>query len=219
MERAIQIAQCAASAYEDLGVEKFAKSGKTPDPAASFDEDRFAFGKAAIDVEFDNRTRPIVKKTVRRLLGAGDCDFEDIVQIAMMELIRSLKHYRVECTIETWTATVSANVVYKQLRRRGVEQRLFSREIVPEDVPISSKQEPVLREMVDRVMDHLRLIQPERAWAYLLHDVHGYSLEEIARISNATVAAVQSRLFRGRRELHERIAKDPDLAGGLDCLE
>lgn len=209
----------ALSACADLGIEEFARSGKTPATAASFGENPFAYGKAAIDVEFDNLTRPIVKKTVRRLLGAGDCDFEDIVQIAMMELIRSLKHFRGECTVETWTATVSANVVYKQLRHRSVEQRIFSHEIAPEDVPISSRQKPEQREMVERVMDHLRLIRPERAWAYLLHDVHGYSLDEIARLSNATVAAVQSRLFRGRRELHERIAKDPDLAGGLDCLE
>jgi RNA polymerase sigma-70 factor (ECF subfamily) len=73
--------------------------------------------------------------------------------------------------------------------------------------------------MVDQVMRHLADMVYERAWTFLLHDVHGYSLDEVANITGATVAAAQSRLVRGRREVHERIANDPDLAGGLDGLE
>jgi hypothetical protein len=41
----------------------------------------------------------------------------------------------------------------------------------------------------------------------------------MASITGTSAAAAQSRLVRGRRELHERVAADPDLAGGLDALE
>ena len=176
-------------------------------------------GNAGMAGSFYDRTRPTVERTVQRLLGSRDSDFDDLVQIAMIELLRSLDRYRGECSLDTWTSTVSANVVYKHIRRRGLERNIFARELAPEDVPHATHQRPVLRGLVDRVRQHLLQMVHERAWTFLLHDVHGYSLDEVASITGATVAAAQSRLVRGRHEIHERIANDPDLAGGLDVLE
>jgi RNA polymerase sigma-70 factor, ECF subfamily len=176
-------------------------------------------GNSAMAGAFYDRTRGMVARTVQRLLGASDSDFDDLVQVAMIELLRSLDRYRGECSLDTWTATISANIVYKHIRRRGLERHIFAREVAPEDVPQTAHQRPVLRGMVERVLHHLAQMAHERAWTFLLHDVHGYSLDEVAAITGATVAAAQSRLVRGRREVHERIANDPDLAGGLDARE
>jgi DNA-directed RNA polymerase specialized sigma24 family protein len=54
------------------------------------------------------------------------------------------------------------------------------------------------------------------AESFVLHDVLGHSLREVAHLTGASEAAVQSRLSRGRRRLHERIAGDPELAELLD---
>jgi RNA polymerase sigma-70 factor (ECF subfamily) len=167
---------------------------------------------------FHDRTRPVIERTVHRLLGSSDSDFDDLVQVAMIELIRSLGRFRGECSLDTWTTTVASNLVYKHLRRRGLERSLFARE-PPEDLPHSTHQQPVLRGLVDRVSEHLQQLSPDRAWAFLFHDVYGYSLEEIAAMTGVTVAAAQSRLVRGRKELHERIANDPELANGIDSVE
>ena len=176
-------------------------------------------GNSAMAGAFYDRTRGMVARTVQRLLGGSDSDFDDLVQVAMIELLRSLDRYRGECSLDTWAATISANIVYKHIRRRGLERHIFAREVAPEDVPQTAHQRPVLRGMVERVMHHLAQMAHERAWTFLLHDVHGFSLDEVAAITGATVAAAQSRLVRGRREVHERIANDPDLAGGLDARE
>jgi RNA polymerase sigma-70 factor (ECF subfamily) len=176
-------------------------------------------GNSALAGAFYDRTRPVVEKTVQRLLGGHDNDFEDLAQVSMIELLRSLERYRGECSLDTWAATVAGNAVYKHIRRRGLERSIFCRELDPEDVARSVRQQPMVRGMVARVVHHLGQISYERAWAFLMHDVYGYSLEEIASMSGTTVAATQSRLVRGRRELHARIAADPDLASGLDALE
>lgn len=167
---------------------------------------------------FHDRTRPAVEKTVARLLGVADSDREDVVQVAMLELLRSLNRYRGECSLDTWACTIAAHSVYKHLRRRGLERSLFAGEEPDMDAQ-RSHPKPVLRGMVQRVSQHLRDMVYDRAWTFLLHDVHGYSLEEVAALTGVSVAAAQSRLVRGRRDLHERIAADPDLAGGFDSLE
>jgi RNA polymerase sigma-70 factor (ECF subfamily) len=48
----------------------------------------------------------------------------------------------------------------------------------------------------------------------LLHDVMGHELAEIAVLTGVSVAAAQSRLVRGRKELHRRLASDGVIGGG-----
>ena len=202
---------------------RIVKNGEFPGTPEPLDDARLVAavrsGNSALAGAFYDRTRPVLARTVHRLLGAADNDFDDLVQVSAIELLHSLDRYRGDCSLDTWASTIAANVVYKHIRRRGLERNIFARELSPEDVPQTAHQHPVLRAMVEQVMRHLGQIVHERAWTFLLHDVHGYSLDEVAGITGVTVAAAQSRLVRGRRELHERIANDPDLAGGLDGLE
>ena len=59
---------------------------------------------------------------------------------------------------------------------------------------------------LDRLREQLSLMAPDRAMAVLLHDALGHDLAEVAVLSGCSVAAAQSRLVRGRRELAQRMA-------------
>jgi RNA polymerase sigma-70 factor (ECF subfamily) len=180
-------------------------------------------GDPTIAEDFYWRVKPIVGRTVRRLLGRLDQDGEDIAQLTMVQLIEALPRYRGDCPLDAWVSAVSANVIYKHIRRRRLERSLFADEPANADgspwggARTASASEAIqARQLTARIGEHLATINPDRAWAFLLHDVCGYSLEEIAEVCQTSAAAAQSRLSRGRRELHERIGADPALTELLD---
>ena len=163
------------------------------------------------------RARPVVERTIRKLLGRSDQERQDIFQQVMVEIVRSIDAYRGDCPFDAWMSILAARIVYKALRHRRVERRVFEDSWPPPDVaaPDHPARRTMLRSMIDRVRRHLDDVDRDRVWAFLLHDVHGYELREMAAIMGTSVAAAQSRLVRGRKDLHERIAGDPELAGEL----
>jgi RNA polymerase sigma-70 factor (ECF subfamily) len=180
-------------------------------------------GDASAAASLHDRVRPVVDRTVRRLLGARDIDCEDVAQLVMIELVTTIDRYRGDCSLDSWTSTIAAHVVYKHIRRRRTERRIFG--ALDTDLLAVARsssrpgQEVMMRDVVRRVREHLEAMDETKAWTFLLHDVSGYDLREIAQITGVSVAAAQTRLVRGRRELHERIGNDPSLANLLESLE
>ena len=168
-----------------------------------------------------DRVQPVVDRTVARLLGRRDVDHEDLSQLALIEIVYGIDLFRGECSLDSWCSTISAHVVYKHIRRRQIERRIFELGEGGEEVPSSRSdgRDLAIRSIMRRVHTHLATIEENKAWTYLLHDVFGYDLREIAKITGVTMAAAQTRLTRGRRELHERIAADPELAPMLETDE
>ena len=64
----------------------------------------------------------------------------------------------------------------------------------------------------------MEALEPQKAFTFLLHDVLGFDLQEIAAITGVTVAAAQKRLVRGRRDVHNELARDAELAGLVEDL-
>lgn len=165
-----------------------------------------------------DRVRPQVDRTVARLLGRLDSDADDVAQLALIAIVTGIGRFRGDCPLDAWVSMVTARVVYKHLRRRKIERRIFDSKT--SIVPFAARAvSPETEDLLKRVLRYVWSLDHDKAWAFVLHDVCGYDLREVAAITGSSVAAAQTRLVRGRRELHERIVADPELADRLDREE
>jgi RNA polymerase sigma-70 factor, ECF subfamily len=163
-----------------------------------------------------DRVWPQVERTVRRLLGRADPDRDDLGQLSLIELVNTIGRYRGDCSLDTWAQTVTSHVVFKHIRRRRIERQIFT-DLLVDDVLhatplVHTERRSLSRDLLAHIAALLDAMDHQRAWAFVLHDVLGYDLREVAQMTGASVAATQSRLVRGRREPHARIADDPALA-------
>jgi RNA polymerase sigma-70 factor (ECF subfamily) len=163
---------------------------------------------------FYDRVRPVVDRTLMRLLGSRDSEYEDMAQRALFELVDTIDSFRGECPLDAWVSLMAARVVYRTLRRRRFERRLFA-EIPSDETSLVARSHAgavAARQAIERVKVELSRMDAGRAWAFLLHDVYGYDLKEVSQITGTSLSAAQSRLMSGRREIHERIRNDQALA-------
>lgn len=196
-----------------------AKTGDSEHPGPpEIDDSALLAGLKARDASLSNafyaRVRPIVDRTLTRLLGARDKDYEDVAQRALFELVSTIDRFRGDCPLNAWISIVTARTTYRAIRRRRIERRLFVDE-QPQDLPSVTRSHAAAtaaRQAIERIRVELERMNPDRVWTYLLHDVYGYDLKEVGEITGASLAAAQSRLVRGRREIHERIRRDEALA-------
>lgn len=176
-------------------------------------------GDDDLAVEFHDRFRPRVSRTILRLLRSRE-EHEDLVQQSMIELVLSIDAFRWQCSLDSWVATVTAHVVFKHLRSRKRERQVFtSLDEEGDDVldlaPGDRGDRVEGRSTLSRVRHHLEQMDSGRATVFVLHEVHGYDLRETAEILGISISNAQTRLVRGRKELHERIRGDDSLADAL----
>jgi RNA polymerase sigma-70 factor (ECF subfamily) len=178
-------------------------------------------GDQNVAVALYRRLLPVVEATLVRVIGRREADHEDLVQTSFEQIILTLseRRYARACSLKTWASTLAAHVGLKALRSRIRQRRVFDLHVEAHEATqqyggrddversVSSRQQ------LEHVRRELATLPPARAEAVLLHDVLGHGLAEIAAMTGSSVAAAQSRLSRGRRELSERLAQGSSREG------
>jgi len=141
-----------------------------------------------------------------RMLG-NPTQAEDASQETFLRVYTRFDTYDPARKFSSWILSIASHYCIDQLRKRH-ETAVSMEEIEgerwipgklpgPELVTMESQREAMIREFLDELPPHYRLIIVLRYW-------HEYSYREMAVITGSTESAVKSRLYRARRLLAEK---------------
>ena len=137
---------------------------------------------------------------------AGDSDLaQDFTQETFIRAFDRLSQYRGDASLATWLHTIAMSVSLNGMRS---VTRLRSRSTPIDDVPdLPAAQRTVsphdLRERLHASIDALSVkLRP----VFVMHDVEGYTHEEIAGTLGIPVGTSKARLFDARAKLRAALA-------------
>src|SRR5262245_51650637 len=150
------------------------------------------------------RYQPRVAGFVFACVGEGQA-VDDLCQTIFYKMLLGLSRLEAEEKFEAWLFRIARNACFDYLRRRRL-RRLFvpwqSGEKELASVPESTAESAAERRLDSFRRALLRLPQKQRELVALLQDDR-LSYEQLAAITNSSVSAVKSRLFRARRHLRK----------------
>ena len=144
-----------------------------------------------------------VYRLAYRLVGEDDAA-RDITQDTFIRAFERLGEFRGEASLATWlhriAFSVAANALRKSRRRDEREGPLHDDLVA---VPNERRAEPDLKGRLAAAIDAL----PEGGRAvFLMHDVEGYTHEEIGGALGVQPGTSKAQLFRARAKLRQALA-------------
>src|SRR5205809_6398449 len=168
---------------------------------------RVVAGDAAAERELYETYVDRIYRLAFRLAGDDELA-RDFTQATFIRAFEKIGSFRGESSLSTWLHSIGLSVTLNGLRKT---KRQRNREApMEEGITVGSlrvEAEPDLKERLVRAIDSLA---EKYRTVFVMHDVEGYTHEEIAAALNVEVGTSKAQLSRARAKLREALA---DFAG------
>lgn len=150
-----------------------------------------------------SRHAPHIDMVVRRLVGFDQDLAEDIAQEVWIQIFRALPSYRGDAQFSTWAHRIAVNRTLNALRRT---KRLAAIETPVEEDTASVEMDTERSFVAASIESATAKLSPGARTVFVLHDVEGYTHEEIATELGITSGGSKSQLFKARAKLRKLLA-------------
>lgn len=164
---------------------------------------RAATGDRGAFTELMDRHEDMVFAVAMRMMRDRELAF-DATQETFLTLFRKADRYSGDSAVSTWLYRVATNTCLDMLRK----QKRRHADALPEhhDEPDPHAAEPFSAvEVRPDIEAALATLPDDFRAAVVLSDIHGLSIAEIGEILEVPAGTVKSRVFRGRRQLAEKL--------------
>jgi RNA polymerase sigma-70 factor, ECF subfamily len=145
---------------------------------------------------------PHIDAVVRRLVGDPD-QASDIAQEVWIQIFRALPTYRGESQFGTWAHRVAVNRTLNAMRRT---RRLAAMETDIDEETVSVEPTTERSLLAASIDEAAAKLSPGARTVFVMHDVEGYTHEEIANELGITAGGSKSQLFKARAKLRKLLA-------------
>ena len=144
------------------------------------------------------RHAPHIDVVVRRLVGHDPDLAADVAQEVWIQIFRALPSFRGDAQFGTWAHRIAVNRTLNALRRT---KRMAAIEVEVEEDTSSVEPEAERALLAASIEEAAAKLSPGARTVFLLHDVEGYTHEEIAAELGITAGGSKSQLFKARAKL------------------
>jgi RNA polymerase sigma-70 factor (ECF subfamily) len=145
-------------------------------------------------------------------LTRNQTDAEDLTQQAFVRAIQKIDRYRGESSLRTWLHAV----LFREFTKwRRSFRRLVS---IRKDHPIEKCPFDQLRE-AQVLLNALETLDPIHRAAFVLHEVQGFDVSEVAKALDIPEGTVKSRLHHARTRLRTKLEITTEEPNGNPLLQ
>jgi len=166
--------------------------------------------RAAFERFYRDHRRQVAGNLYRVLGDRGELD--DLVQEVFVIAFRGMERFRGDAKLSTWLYRICVNVALGRLRSKSrrappvpygdlLEETVDEAQVAP-DLKLERREE---LQRVYRTLEHLA---PKKRIVFVLHEIQGLDIKEIADIVRAPLVTVRTRLHYARKEFYKRIAEE-----------
>ena len=145
---------------------------------------------------------PRIDALVRRLVGDPD-QAADVAQEVWIQIFRALPGYRGDSQFSTWAHRIAVNRTLNALRSL---RRVAKAEVDIEEDSFSVEHDGDRSMLAQTIDEAVQKLSPGARHVFVLHDVEGYTHEEIATELGITSGGSKSQLFKARAKLRRLLA-------------
>ena len=150
-------------------------------------------------------------------LAVGDRRLaEDIAQVAALQVFKSLDNFRGSGSIEAWAERIAYRTAIRSIKKEKKKYSMhFS--LTDDDIPHHETPEKALsrRQLFETLISKMERIPTKRRVPLLLHLAYGYTVAEVATLTETSPNTVKARLKIGFRELRAILDEHPSLLAAI----